>query len=301
MEQLYGAVDIGGTKIMIAVVDQNGNIRGQKTIKTLELDVSLTMLKIISTLKEQCALLNKSLHSLLGIGIVCAGPVNLSSQTVENPYTLPGWEHYPIVKVLAGYSGLPVKLENDVNGALLGEIFLRKITKQRVFMLAFGTGIGGAFFEQGHLYRAGNGFHPELGHMVVDIHEKPCYCGKHGCFESLWSGSALHKRAKLLGFQDFNDLYKAWKLHDPIATHFIKKISTELQTAIWNIGIVFKLDLLILGGGLMNTYFPFAKEIIEESLDDKDDFVPPFKILQADAERNPALIGAMLLISETLK
>lgn len=51
----------------------------------------------------------------------------------------------------------------------------------------------------------------------------------------------------------------------------------------------------------MNTYFSFAKAIIEESLDDKVDFVPPFEIIQADTERNPALIGAMLLISETLK
>ncbi len=70
------------------------------------------------------------------------------------------------------------------------------------------------------------------------------YCGHRSCFENLWSGSALHHRAKALGFQDFNDLYE--------------------------------------------TNGSFTA------------FVPSYEILQADPDKNPALVGAMRLFAETI-
>ncbi len=295
MNKLFGTIDIGGTKIMAGITDEKGDIKSYEKFPTLELQVSDTMDKIINCLNRQCADLSISLSQLSGIGVVCAGPVDAVKGTIENPYTLPGWDHYPLVQVLEDRSGLPVKLENDVNGALLGEVVLKGLTEKRVLMIAFGTGIGAAFQAGGHLYRAGQGFHPELGHIIVSGEGDTCYCGHKGCFESLWSGTALHKRAKDMGFSDFNDLFAQWNSGDEKAGLFIKKIQTELQTAVWNLGIIFKPEAIILGGGIMSTYFPFASNSLQEDMRDNDDFVPPYQILQADPEHNPALIGAMKL------
>lgn len=297
MNKLYGTVDIGGTKIMVGITDTDQNIKSHEKFPTLELAVSDTMDKIISCLDRQCRNLSLKMEDLSGIGVVCAGPVDTVNGIIENPYTLPGWDHYPLVQVLSERSLLPVKLENDVNGALLGEVALKGLTDKRVLMIAFGTGIGCAFQAQGQLYRTGKTFHPELGHIIVSEYGKTCYCGHKGCFESLWSGTALHNRAKELGFQDFNELYQKWEDKDEKAADFIQHIKLELQTALWNLGIIFKPEAVILGGGIMSTYFPFAEAVLKEDMADTDDFVPPYQILQADPRQNPALIGAMRLFT----
>ena len=67
--------------------------------------------RLIASLKQQCAKLLLDFSSLKGIGIVCAGPVDPQKGTIENPYTLPGWDHYPIVQVLNERTQLPVLLE----------------------------------------------------------------------------------------------------------------------------------------------------------------------------------------------
>lgn len=149
MNTYYGTIDIGGTKIMAGITDSDGQIKSWETFPTLELEVSQTMDRILSSLTHQCEQLSISLSCLKGIGIVCAGPVDSEHGTVENPYTLPGWDHYPIVQVLQERSHLPVLLENDVNGALLGEAFIKQLTDKRVLMIAFGTGIGCSFLADG--------------------------------------------------------------------------------------------------------------------------------------------------------
>lgn len=306
MNVYYGTVDIGGTKIMTGITDSDGTIQSYETFPTLEFEVSKTVDRLLSSLKHQCEQLHLDFSSLKGIGIVCAGPVDPQKGTIDNPYTLPGWDHYPIVQVLKERSHLPVLLENDVNGALLGEASIKHLTNHRVLMIAFGTGIGCAFQADGTLFRAGAGFHPELGHILIapDSDTNPlnppelCYCGHRNCFENLWSGSALHHRAKALGFQDFNDLYEKWAKKDPDAAAFIRKIRSELQTAVWNLSSIFKPDVVILGGGVMKSYFSFAKDALSETNGSFTDFVPSYEILQADPEKNPALVGAMRLFME---
>ena len=304
MNVYYGTVDIGGTKIMTGITDSDGTIQSYETFPTLEFEVSKTVDRLLSSLKHQCEQLHLDFSSLKGIGIVCAGPVDPHKGTIDNPYTLPGWDHYPIVQVLKERSHLPVLLENDVNGALLGEASIKHLTNRRVLMIAFGTGIGCAFQADGTLFRAGAGFHPELGHILIapDSDTNPlnppelCYCGHRNCFENLWSGSALHHRAKALGFQDFNDLYEKWAKKDPDAAAFIRKIRSELQTAVWNLSIIFKPDVVILGGGVMKSYFSFAKDALSETNGSFTDFVPSYEILQADPEKQPAQGGGMRLI-----
>lgn len=296
--RMAGAVDIGGTKIMTGIADEAGNILASQSFSTITgADGALRSTRIIAdTLGRQCASLGLTLEALSGVGVVCAGPVNPVSGVVDNPYTLPGWGGFPIAANLRRMTGLGVKLENDANGVLLGEIKLLGLKEERVLMLTFGTGIGVAICQCGQLYRAGGTYHPEMGHTIVDCEGPKCYCNHAGCFESLWSGAAINRRAAALGYPDFDHLYRAWKAGNLALAAFMRRAERQLAGGVWNLMSIVKPDTLILGGGLMAEYFDFAAEIIRRDLEGLTDFVEQYQILKAGEQGESALVGAAALI-----
>ena len=296
---LVGAVDIGGTKVSVGLADTGGNVIIEQEFPTVKgMDGADQSLKrTVHILEEQCRTLHIKVEDLLGIGVVCAGPVNVKKGTIENPYTLPGWEGYPIVDNLKKSIRLPVVLENDANGALLGEILLKKLEKEKVLMITFGTGIGVACWERGNVYAEGD-YHPEMGHIVIASYGENCYCRHKGCFESLCSGAALNERALRLGFRDFDHAYRGYQENNSDADNFIRMVRTEMKAGIWNLNLIFKPDDIILGGGLMKDYFTFVSEAALEDTIDNYDFVKKVRILQSCTDKNPALAGAAMLIKE---
>ncbi|MBR5868334.1 MAG: ROK family protein, partial [Clostridia bacterium] len=152
---LLGAVDIGGTKVQVGLLTETGRVLGEESFPT---DVTGrsgedTVAIIAEKLECLCRKAGVNRKSLLGVGVFCAGPLDTERGTVENPYTLPGWEGLPLANLLAEKTGLPVKMDNDANGALLGEVFTRGIGHKRVLMLTFGTGIGVAYWNGDDIYR----------------------------------------------------------------------------------------------------------------------------------------------------
>lgn len=291
-----GAVDIGGTKIQVGIVDSTGQILQEETFPT---DVGRqspqqAMEKIDRILRQQCAALGVEYNALQGIGVSCAGPVDPQKGTVENPYTLAGWEGFPLVEDLSARSGLPVRLENDANGALLGEIFVRGLQDQRVLMVTFGTGIGVAFWD-GHAVHRGGRFHPEMGHIIVASDGDPCYCGHRGCFESRCSGQAMNRRAAQAGYADFDALYDAAAKEQP-AARLVEEITRDVQNGIWSLGVVFKPQHIVLAGGFAKRYFTMLRDAVLRDCAGKTDFIEPFAVLPALENRNSALVGAVMII-----
>ena len=291
---LMGAVDIGGTKVQIGLVTGNGTILGAKSFATdsREQTGEEAVHKIVEELLLLCAQANISLDSLCGIGVFCAGPVDTHKGTVENPYTLPGWECLPIVQLLSDATGLPVKLENDANGALLGEVFARNIAHRRVLMVTIGTGIGVAFWDGEGLYRTGR-YHPEMGHIIVTSRGPECYCGHRGCFESLCSGKAINDRAQAAGFADFEDLLAHTQQES--AQALLSEIQQNFQSGIWSLRVVFKPDVLILAGGFAKTYFPILQQVLTAPGENSEDFSGLAEILPESNVPNAALMGACML------
>lgn len=296
MKKYFGAVDIGGTKICVGIVCDDATILAKKSFPTItdENGGNQAIAEIIATLQSQCEENKLIFSELTGIGIVCAGPVNIQQGTVENPYTLPGWNGYPIVEILSQKTKLPVRLENDANGALMGELILRKAEQNRVLMITFGTGIGVAFWDSEKIYRCGNTTHPEMGHILVSLDGEHCYCGNRGCFEKQCSGTSLNERAQKLGFQDFDELYSL-KNTDFEAASLIKVVKNEIKNGIWTLCAVFKPDLVILGGGLMKQYFEFAEETFSGIEKSKEDFVGNAKVVCANQTVDSSLVGTLML------
>lgn len=297
---LTGAVDIGGTKIQVGIVDDRGTLLAEDCVPTGcgSQSAEEAMQKVLMILFEQCKKIGIQPEELQGIGVACSGPVNLENGSVENPYTLPGWMGFPIVEYLSVHSGLPVRLENDANGALLGEVFQRNLQDRKVLMITLGTGIGVAFWGGKSLYRSGR-YHPEMGHVIVSSSGNDCYCGHKGCFESCCSGKAVNRRARAAGYKDFDDLYNRTQYGGEEAAKLLEEIMRDVKNGIWTLNLIFKPDTIILAGGFSRKYFSLLKDAIMEDSAGKEDFLNEFRILSACGDKNSALAGAnMLFLSE---
>lgn len=292
---LTGAVDIGGTKIQLGIVDEQGTLLTDACFPTdcNGQSAEQAMDRIVDSLRSQCTDLGIELANLQGIGVSCAGPVNVTKGTIENPYTLPGWIGFPLVDYISKASELPVKLENDANGALLGEIFQRDLQDKKVLMITVGTGIGVAFWGEGKLYRSGM-YHPEMGHVIVSSEGEECYCGHKGCFESRCSGKAMNERAVQAGFKNFDDLYVK-SSQDAKAECLMKEILRDLTNGIWNLNLIFKPDYVVFAGGFSQKYFDLLKAVTEKDNQGKADFVGNPQTLPACENKNSALVGANML------
>ena len=190
-------IDIGGTKTMVAVADDCGEIVSQARIHTPREqgpDAVLSEIEFAGKLLLQEAELGREEVKAIGIG--CGGPLDRRRGIILTAPNLPGWDDLPLAEYFEKSFGAPAYLDNDVNLAALGEA--RRGAGKGVDDLAYfniGTGIGGGIIIGGKLYR-GCGNAGEFGHQIIEPKGPTCLCGKRGCLESLASGTSIARRAK---------------------------------------------------------------------------------------------------------
>jgi len=250
-------IDIGGTKIAVAAVDGSGEVVCEATIPTESArGFASGISRINDTVNGLLAESGWSAGELRGIGIGCAGPVDPARGTILNPHTLPGWMSGDIVTPFRDAFGCPVRLENDADMALMGECEAGAGRGfDPVVMLTLGTGIGGAALVRGELLRGAAGEHPEMGHVPVDPRGPRCYCGTHGCFESLASGAALAAAAAAHGLGDDRQLFARAARHEPAAEGILRDALSAMSSATWTIAHALLPERLILGGGMMDEHY----------------------------------------------
>src|SRR5271168_3502439 len=186
---MIGAVDIGGTKIAVGVVDANGNVLSRTQAPTDPDNYSAGIEMIARMLRETA---KSAGVELTGIGIGSTGPVDPMRGEFGDVDFLPGWRGKSPVKDLAQIFNVRVALENDADAAALAEAsWGAGRNKSRLIYVTVGTGIGGGVVLDGELYRGVDGAHPEVGHHVIDPSGPPCSCGFRGCWESLATGPAM--------------------------------------------------------------------------------------------------------------
>ncbi|HEY9171990.1 MAG TPA: ROK family protein, partial [Verrucomicrobiae bacterium] len=197
-------IDIGGTKMAVALVDAAGPILARTSLATeAGQGFARAVDRLGRAINELLAQSGARPGQIAGIGVGCAGPVDPLRGLINNPYTLEGWDRCDIVTPLRERFGVTVVLENDADAAALGECFSGAgRSLDPVVMLTLGTGVGGAAIVFGNIYRGVNGEHPELGHLLVAPDGPACYCGSRGCLESLASGTAIGAAGKEIGLAD---------------------------------------------------------------------------------------------------
>lgn len=179
-------VDIGGTSIKFAVW-QDGDILYRNKIRTAR-----NCEAILQDITEEGRRLKES-YNVASVGVGTAGSVRDGLVSASN---LP-FENVPLERLLREQLRLPVRVENDANCAVLGEMAFGAVKDcENLVLITIGTGIGGGIILNGCLCR-GRGSMGDIGHMTVQRQDGlECPCGKHGCWEQYASSSALARQAE---------------------------------------------------------------------------------------------------------
>jgi glucokinase len=186
---MIGAVDIGGTKIAVGIVDDHGKVLSRMEAPTDPNRYSDSIELIAHMLRKTS---QRAGASITGIGIGSTGPVDPMRGEFGDVDFLPGWRGKSPVKDLAQIFSVQVALENDGDAAALAEAgWGAGQNRSRLIYVTVGTGIGGGIVLAGQLYRGVDGAHPEVGHHVLDPAGPKCSCGFRGCWESLAAGPAM--------------------------------------------------------------------------------------------------------------
>jgi glucokinase len=275
---LFVGIDLGGTLVRGGLVNHLGRLLDWQSMPIEANQGPQAGMERIHKLIDQ--LLSKTDRKFLrAVGIGSTGPLDRERGSIQNPYTLPGWEDVPVAGPLSQAYGLPVILENDADSAALGEYWQgagRGV--ERLYMLTIGTGVGTSFIYHGAIYRGTQGAHPEGGHMVLDMHGPACYCGAHGCLESLVAGPAITRRARQLVAQHPNSQLQALAGGDPLRVDarllmqaaraadaasqgLVRQIASEIALGLLNIGILYLPDVIALGGGVFENQDLFQPAI----------------------------------------
>jgi glucokinase len=271
---LIGAVDIGGTKLAVGVVDDHGRIVEKSQVPT---DVARgfghAMQEIVALL-GQCA--QRAGVKLEGIGVGCTGQVDAVTGALGKVHNLPGWEGGNPVLFLAREFGASVALENDADAAALGELYWGS-GKARAPMIyaTVGTGIGVSVILDGKIYRGAGQCHPEIGHQVIDPSGPLCTCGVRGCWESLASGPALvawmeknapgnYPRENLTA----REVCSRAQGGDEWARRAVENVGYYLGLGLANLVNIFAPHTIVLGGSVMKSaplFLPRVHEVIRQN------------------------------------
>ena len=247
-----GALEAGGTKMVCAVGDENGNILERISIPTET--PAITMPKIIDYFKER---------NIEALGIGTFGPVDLDKKSPTYGYITVtpklAWAHYDLYGTLKEALQVPVGLDTDVNASALGEATWG-ITKglDNSIYITIGTGVGIGVYVDGKLLHGM--LHPEGGHILLAKHPDDNYKGRcpfhPNCMESLAAGPAVEERWGKKGYE-LADREEVWELE-----------SYYIAQALVNYTLMLSPRRIILGGGLMHQeqLFPLVRKKFQELL-----------------------------------
>lgn len=247
-------VDIGGTKVLAAVVDEEGRVLDTEVARTPEAVTVPSVTEARDAIAEAVQALVER-HGRCTVGVGAAGFVDAAEQRVRFAPHLP-WRDEPLARSLSERLGSrvvgDVLVVNDANAALWAEHrFGTASLAANALMLTLGTGIGGALLLDHRPYRGHNGMAGEFGHMRVVPEGRPCECGGHGCWEQYCSGRALVRAAQEAGsLLAGPELTTAAQSGDPAARTAYDAIGRWLGIGIANLVAAFDPELVVIGGGL---------------------------------------------------
>ena len=296
---MIAAVDIGGTKIAVGIVDGDGHLLAREQTPT---DPQAGYSNAIDrTIKMLRAAASQASTEVGGIGIGSTGPVDPVTGEIGEVNFFPHWRGENPVRDLEKAFGVSVAMENDADAAALGEsAWGAGRDKSPLIYVTIGTGIGVGIILDGQVYRGGGGAHPEIGHHLVDPSGPPCVCGFSGCWESLAAGPAMvswidrnapveYQRTDLTARR----ICDSARQGDPWALRAVAQEGRYLGLGLANLVTMFVPEVIVLGGSLMKSAALFL-DAIRQAITSSCGLVPHAKteVTLASLGEDSNLIGA---------
>ena len=263
------AVDLGGTKIITAIVSGDGQVIAKKRSLTLaDEGPSSVINRLLSAIDHLLSSKNLDPSQIGSINLAVAGGIDIERGVVTSSPHLPGWRNVPLRNIVSEKYRVTTFLLNDASATALGEHrFGAGRGVNNLVLLTIGTGIGGGIIIDGKLYNGPSGSAGELGHMTVDINGPKCVCGNIGCLETLVSGpvmagEALKRIAEgessslvemVAGsIEDITaeDIGAAARAGDSLSLKIITEAATYLGVGLVNLVNIFNPEMIILAGGV---------------------------------------------------
>ncbi|MCS0603896.1 ROK family protein [Streptomyces sp. LP11] len=254
---LVAALDIGGTKIAGALVDDGGRIQARAQRATPAQQDGETVMRAVEEVLGELA--GSPLWGRAGVvGIGSAGPVDASAGTVS-PVNVPGWRDFPLVeRVRAATDGRPVELIGDGVAITAAEHWQGAARgHDNALCMVVSTGVGGGLVLNGQLHPGPTGNAGHIGHISVDLDGDPCPCGARGCVERIASGPNIARRALERGWRPGPDgdtsaaaVAAAAREGDPLAVASFERAAQALAAGIAATATLVEIDIAVIGGGV---------------------------------------------------
>lgn len=257
------AMDIGGTKLAVAMMADDGSLHGLQYEPTHRdrgpADVIARLLDM-----GHRAIAEARLGSPAATGISCGGPLDPRTGRLLGPPHLPGWDNVPLGELVAEAYRVPFTLQNDATAAALAEFRYGSARGANTMIyLTLSTGVGGGAVIGGRLMLGAAGNGGELGHITVRPGGRRCSCGRRGCLEAYCSGNNIARRAReaMVGAPDSwlaglghpitsADVAQGKRHDDPVASAVWDETVALLGQALTDLVNVFEPDIVVLGGGV---------------------------------------------------
>ena len=311
MNEVIAGVDIGGTKIAVALETLGGKKIALRQLPTkTEIGANAIVETIFQAMTE---MLEENQSNLVSIGIGCPSPLDIENGLVMSPSNLRDWVDFPIVKLFQERFRVPVILENDANTAALGEyVYGAGRGFQNIVYITVSTGIGGGIILNGEIFHGVSLGAGELGHTIVQPDGIRCNCGSIGCLETICAGVHIARRAREGLLKGESSLLNEMTTHiDEISAKTVVEAvrrADRLAVEIWDetcrylaIGIANVISMLapeavIIGGGISaagDLLFVPLRRMMPEFVS----MIPPEKIniLPAELGSESGVCGALVL------
>jgi glucokinase len=282
--RVFVGLDIGGTKIMVAAADHEGNIlRRARTATSTSLEDDLVN---INNMIAEVALKDQ----IMGMGAAIGGPLDWE-QGIVSPLHQPAWRNVPLKAIMEKKWGCPFSVDVDTNVAAMGEYRWGGVSAKRFLYLTLSTGMGGGFLIDGEIYRGQDGAHPEVAHQSIPFRSSnpaavQCECGAPDCLEALVSGNGIRR------------IYG--KPAEELSQEEWEEVAYNLGQGLRNMAALYAPDLIRIGGGVAvgegENFIEAAKKVMEEHLK----LVPPPQVALSGLGYDTALQGAFAMALSNL-
>ena len=310
-------IDVGGTNVKIALVDNNGKIIYSNTVPTYaQMGYEYTLNNIKQAIKDLMKETQTTTKDIEAIGFDFPGQIDCKNGIVQLAPNIPGWVNVPIRQIIEDEFGIPTRIDNDVRCAALGELkFGAGKDCENFVCITVGTGIGSGLVINGKLVRGASNAAGEIGHIKLQMENGPiCGCGDTGCLEAFASGPSIvamaHeylKGGKSTKFREMAQdgeitpyiVAKAAEAGDPVAKRIYEIIGHYIGMGLVSVINLLNPEKIIIGGGVAESgellLEPIRKTVKERAMVIAGNSV---EIVPAQLGNSAGVIGASLLIEE---
>ena len=307
-------LDIGGTKVLGVLLADDGSVLREERLASPHTGLDALIATGASIVTQLAA---DAPGAPIGVG--AAGLVDADGCVAYAP-NLPNIRKAPLRDALAQATGHVVVVDNDAGVATLGEVtYGAAMGRRHVLLVTLGTGIGGGFLFDGHMYRGAHNFGAEIGHFTVDPNGPLCACGERGHWESIASGTALGRMAREIvakgggaaivaaaggdpALVTGTHVGPAAAQGDPDARALLVQYAENVALGLAGLANILDPECIVIAGGLVELgplLFGPVREAFGRHFEGVD-YRPPVAIVPAQLGERAGAVGAAVLARKLL-